>query len=149
MLRKGMTLIEVMVAGAILTLLSIAFFEGISLASRLAHENAELMQAESVAWDAVWMTFNEDYDDLLAGCPTTRTVVLSEKTAPDLARYNSSAVLLVSTSKVREQIDGKTVDFIAIEGDVEWGPSNRRRRLSNTQRTFVYRGPLSRVEVVQ
>lgn len=147
--RRGMTLVEVMVAGAILTLLTLCFFEGVTLATRIAHDNAELMQAEGVAWDAVWMTFNEDYDDLLAKCPATRTVVLSQEAAPDLTRHKEQAILQITTSKIRQQIDGRLVDFISIEGDVEWGPSSRRRRLSDTQRTFVYRGPLSRVEVTQ
>lgn len=141
-----MTLIELMIAGAILTLLSVAFFEGVSLATRISHDNAELMQAEGLAWDAVWMTFNEDYGELLVKCPTTRRVVLSNEAAPELTRYDSPAVLDVSLTRSRVAIDGRPVDFVAVEADVEWGPAVRRRRLSGTQRTFAYRGPLSRVE---
>ena len=63
--KRGVTLIEVMLAGAILTLLSLALFSGISVAARIAHENAELLSAEAVAWDAVWKRFNEDYSKIL------------------------------------------------------------------------------------
>ena len=142
--RRGMTLVEVMVAGAILTLLTVALFQGIILASRIARENAELLQAEGVAWDAVWMAFNEDYDRLRGQCPSVRTVTLSEDMAPELAGYAQAPTLTVSLSRAREIVDGRPVDFVAIEGDVEWGPSGRRRKVSDVQRTFVYRSSLGR-----
>lgn len=146
-LRRGITLVETMVAGAMLTLLSLAFFKGLSLSSRIAHDNAETLEAESLAWDAVWTAFNEDYDDLLAKSPVTRRVTLSGDAAPQLTRYNGPAELTVALSRFRMSVDGKAVDYVCVEGDVEWGPMNRRRKLSDTQRTFVYRGPLSRVEM--
>jgi molybdopterin/thiamine biosynthesis adenylyltransferase len=36
------------------------------------------------------------------------------------------------------------IELRCIEGDLEWGPAGRRKRLSDVQRTFVYRGPLER-----
>ena len=56
--RRGVTLVEVMLAGSIIVLASLAIFEGIIVSARIAHENAEILKAEAVVWDAVWKKFN-------------------------------------------------------------------------------------------
>ena len=60
--RKGATLVELMLAGAILALVVTSLFEGILVANRIAHENAELLAAQAIAADAAWWRFNEKYD---------------------------------------------------------------------------------------
>ncbi len=164
--RRGMTLTEVLVAGAILTLLTLVFFNGIILSSRIARENAEILQAEGIAWDAVWMTFNEDYETLKKHAASTtpktygQTIELSESAAPELSkqRYAEPARLTVQLSRlsiaelpsdIRTQCKNEPV--IMIEANVEWGAPGKRRKLydkeSETgQRVFVYRSSLSRVE---
>ena len=110
------------------------------------------MQAEGVAWDAVWTVFNEDYERLLDECNSktggvsVRSVILSDEVAPILARYDTAPTLSVTLTKVAVTIDSATKNFVSVEGDVTWGPSFNRRRLSSVQRTFVWRGPMSRVE---
>ncbi len=140
---RGFTLVETMVAGTILAFVTLALFEGVTLAARLSRENAELLQAEGVAWDAVWSAFNEDFDRMSAECKGSanniaqRSVTLSEDAAPILARYDTAATLDMSLAL--------TNGFICIEGDVTWGPAAKRRSLSDTQRTFVWRSSLGRV----
>ena len=141
-----------MLAGSILLISTLALFEGIMLASRISRENAEMLQAEGVAWDAVWTVFNEDYDRLLDECRSktggisVRTVTLSDDVAPILARYDMAPTLSVTLTKVAVTIDSGEKNFVSVEGDVTWGPRLNRRSLSSVQRTFVWRGPVSRVE---
>jgi type II secretory pathway pseudopilin PulG len=146
----GFTLVETMVAGCVLAIATIALFEGTVLAMRLSRENAELLQAEGLAWDAVWSAFNEDYDLLLGECrngASTRSVTLSDDMAPLLARYDTSPVLSVTLTRTDVDVDGMGKSFVAVEGDVTWGAGAHRRSLSSVQRTFVWRGPMSRAEV--
>ena len=148
----GFTLIETMLAGSIILIVTLAMFEGIMLATRISRENAELLQAEGVAWDAVWTVFNEDYERLLDECNSktggvsVRSVTLSDEVAPILASYDTAPTLSVTLTKVAVTVDSTTKNFVSVEGDVIWGPSFNRRRLSSVQRTFVWRGPMSRVE---
>jgi prepilin-type N-terminal cleavage/methylation domain-containing protein len=149
---RGFTLVETMVACAVLSLAVLALFEGLTLAARLSRENAELLQAESVAWDAVWAAFNEDYDALLSECRrgaggvSVRTVALSDEAAPLLSRYDAAPTLSVTLTKTDVAVDSGEKSFVAVEGDVTWGPVSGRRSLSSVQRTWVYRGPVGRVE---
>ncbi len=149
---RGFTLVETMVAGAILALVTLALFEGITVAARLSRENAEILQAEGIAWDAVWSAFNEDYSLLLAECrkgsggtTAVRTVTLPDGAAPLLAKYDTPPTLSVTLTKTEVDVDGSTKNFVSVEGDVTWGPSAKRRSLSETQRTFVWRSPMGRV----
>ena len=136
--RRGVTLVEAMLATCIVMWISLAMFEGIAVSTRIAHENAELLKAEAVVWDAAWKKFNEDYDKM---GPQTFTFSLSSNAAPDLVKSGYAApVLTLRVSGLEAPYDR----LRCIEGDLEWGPAGRRRRLSDVQRTFVYRGGLQR-----
>lgn len=140
-MRKGFTLVECAVAGALLSLLAVALLGGVCVATRVATENAQLLAADGIAFDAVWTTFNLDYDRI--GVSSNR-VELSESAAPSLYSPDddSKAVLVVVVSAVPGFADMK-----AISADVEWGPRNRRRRLSDFHDTFfVYRSSLGRTQ---
>ena len=65
-MRKGFTLIECMVAGAILVLVVTAFMRALSVINRVEHENAQYLEADAIVWDAIAANFNRDYDDLKA-----------------------------------------------------------------------------------
>ena len=65
-MRKGFTLIECMVAGAILVLVTTAFMKALSVINRVEHENAQYLEADAIVWDAIAANFNRDYDDLKA-----------------------------------------------------------------------------------
>ena len=57
-MRKGFTLIECMVAGAILVLVTTAFMRALSVINRVEHENAQYMEADAIVWDAIARNFN-------------------------------------------------------------------------------------------
>lgn len=127
--RAGFTLVEVMVAGSVLALLSLAFFEGVIVASKIARENSERMAAEAFAFDLAWMRFNEAYKSLALG---TRSYNVAQN-VPVLANWpNATAQTYVYTTN---GIAGK---FIVSR--VRWGRDNA---LSASH--CVYRSELSRV----
>ena len=135
-MRKGFTLLECTLAGALLSLLAVVFLEGISVATRISTANAQLLAADGVAWDAVWKKFNEDYGNMNYG---TRTETLVESAAPSLYAAGCEATLTVQVSAVSGFPNLK-----CISADVEWGPSERRRKLSDYHSVWVYRSSLER-----
>ena len=146
-MRKGFTLVECAVAGALLAALALVFLQGIGVATRIAEENARLLAADSVAWDAVWKTFNEDYDSIAVG---SNTVWLSESAAPQLYVEGSKAQLtiVVTNFTMGTKVGGewKYSPMKSIEADVAWGVKGNRKSLSNFHRVFVYRSDLGRVK---
>ncbi len=135
-------MLECTLAGALLSLLAVVFLEGISVATRISTENAQLLAADGVAWDAVWKKFNESYDNMSVG---TRTETLVESAAPSLYAEGCEAKLTVQVSAVPGFPNLK-----CISADVEWGPERlvdgktARRRLSDYHRVWVYRSSLKR-----
>ena len=73
--KSGVTLVEVMLAGALTALVSLATLEGFIVAAKIAHENAEVLRADGVAFDLLWRKFYADYDNL----PSTVGKVLEDK----------------------------------------------------------------------
>lgn len=147
-MRKGFTLVECLLATSILCLMTLVLFESVIMSTRVAHENADLLAAEAVAWDAVWKRFNEDFGQLSLGTVTER---LNEEQAPQLAKYDAAPVLKVTVGYVDEAgFSGVVSDMLKISADVEWGPSAKRRRLSDLSATAgenyvkVFRGRLER-----
>ena len=148
--KRGVTLIEVMLAGAILTLLSLALFSGISVAARIAHENAELLSAEAVVWDAVWMKFNEDYSTIKSAIDNGWVeVTLSSNAAPALSIYGAEIAnrpkLRICVEPGRDENGNVLETRCRISGDLEWGPAAKRRTLSDVCPISVDRGELGRV----
>lgn len=63
-MRKGFTLIECMIAGAVLVLVVTTFMMALSVINRVEHENAQFMEADAILWDALAREFNREYEDL-------------------------------------------------------------------------------------
>ena len=144
-MRKGFTLVECAVAGALLATLALVFLQGIGVATRIAEENARLLAADGVAWDAVWKTFNEDYDSIAIG---SNTVWLSESAAPSLYVEGSKAELMivVESFSMGTKVDGdwKFFPMKSISANVTWGPQGSRKSLSDYHDVFVYRSDVRR-----
>lgn len=142
-MRKGFTLLECMLAGSLLCLMAVAFLKGIGVTSRVAHENAQMLAADGIVWDAVWKKFNEDYDSLRVKTAADEEE-LPASAAPELYVEGYPPILSVRVSAVRGY-----PDLREISADLEWGVpvSGRRRqyRHSDYQPAFVYRSPLGRV----
>jgi len=140
--RKGFTLVECMMASAVLGISCLVLFEGVGVCARVAQENAQLLAAEAVAWDAAWKRFNEGYDSLVLN-ESTGWQTLSEAAAPALAVFDTDAKLKVDVRAM--DAEGWLADMKIVTADVEWGPSSRRRRLSDGGHAVrVCRGSLGR-----
>ena len=148
-MRRGVTLAECMVASAVLGLLVLVLLSGVTVATRIADDNAQLLAAEAVAWDAAWKRFNEDYRDLVLN-ETTGWQNLSSNAAPVLSVYDTPACISNAVFDIVDVIDPEDVEgwrgeLKAIIVDVEWGPSEHRRRLSDTRHAVqVWRGNMGR-----
>ena len=62
--RAGVTLVEVMLAGAMSAMAVLATLEGFIVAARIAHENAETLCADNIAFDLLWRKFYGDFDTM-------------------------------------------------------------------------------------
>ena len=138
-----------MLASAIFGFMVLALFEGVIVATRIAHENAELLAAEAVAWDATWKCFNESADDLKKSIAAgnEQSQWLNRKIEPQLYRYDTAPKLTMyfATNKTGQQLVGWSGDLIEIKADLEWGNSGRRRKLSDSREMpVVYRSTLGR-----
>ena len=141
-MRQGFTLIECALAGAIIGLLSLVLLEGVIVSTRIARENSQLLQAEAIAWDAAWKRFNERYADLEINERATET--LSATAAPGLQDPSAAPTLSVRIEQM--DIVGWRTGLKKIIADVEWGPSARRQRLSDSgHAACVCRSELGRV----
>lgn len=134
--KNGFTLVEVMVAGAILAMLTCALLEGIIVAVKVSRDNSRHLAAEALAFDLAWLHFNRDYDsDLrkatLAGSSTT-TYNNAGTLAPTLADANASAQVRISS------VNG--ISGVLIHSEVSWGPSANRQTVAHD----VFRGSMSR-----
>ena len=163
-MRRGATLVEVALAGAIAVLLTLAFMEGIAVAARISHENSPLLAAEAYAWDTAWKWLNKPYDELnntatAAFYPSAAGETVSSNACPVLCRaLNGGAdakvfvrvTFLTGASALRRH--EADAEAKLIEVDVEWGPASDRRclnGLASGARSYsvpvsVYKGPLER-----
>lgn len=140
-MRKGFSLVECMLAAAIFCLLTLVLFEGVIFSARIGHENADLLAAEGVAWDAVWKRFNEEIDDLTI--ESTGWQNLAAEAAPQLSVYDASPKIKIKVEA--PDLVGWSANLRKISADVEWGPSSKRRKLSDySEVPVVYRGELRR-----
>ena len=162
--RRGATLVEVMLAGSIAVLLTLAFMEGIAVAARIAHENSQLLAAEAFAWDTAWKWLNKPYDALNASTsarfyPDAGYETVASNACPMLckelnggspARVYVRVEFLSGSSALPRH--GTSAEVKRIDVDVEWGPAASRRCLGGLVpgvKSFglpvsVYKGPIDR-----
>ena len=130
---RGTTLIEVMLAGALLLLMVLSLFEGIAVAARIARENAEYLQADAYAFDLAWKRHNESYQALRNfATGTVQTETITEEAAPMLYRNGSAAVSHTRITRVYDPNNTSVELGILISVDVEWGKAGSRRRRSGS-----------------
>lgn len=63
--QAGVTLVEIMLAGAMTAIAVLATFEGFIVATKITHENAEALRADGVAFDLLWRNFYHEYEQLI------------------------------------------------------------------------------------
>ena len=132
--RKGMTLVEVMLAGSIAVLFTLSLMEGLVVAAKLSNENSQLLAADAYAWDTAWKWFNKKYDDLddPASSDTIYPGTVSSNECPMLCRQlvGSDAKVGVRVRKVTVVRHSIEMNAKLIEVDVAWGPTSERKSLN-------------------
>ena len=143
--KRGVTLVEVMLAASILALMVLALFEGIAVSARIARENAEYLQADAYAFDLAWKRYNENYGSLRNLIGKTQTWVefpaeeITEEAAPMLYRAGSVAKSYTTIRRIADSTDPSVELGVLISVDVEWGAAGARRRLSATHTATVFK----------
>ena len=134
--KRGVTLVEVMLAASILALMVLALFEGIAVSARIARENAEYLQADAYAFDLAWKRYNENYGSLRNLIGKTQTWVefpaeeITEEAAPMLYRRGAPAKSYTVIRRVSDPDDTAIELGVLISVDVEWGKAGSRYRRS-------------------
>ena len=99
--RAGVTLIEVMLAGALTAIAVLATLEGFIVAAKIAHENAETLRADNVAFDLLWRKFYGDYEQMRS----TVGQIVPEKNTDDMdSPYRSSSLGAPPSYEYREYV---------------------------------------------
>ncbi len=132
--RRGVTLVEVMLACSILAISTLALFEGIMVASRIVRENSDFLTAEAIVWDAVWKEFNKDFskiavDKSISSIRVTELEQDGDDAEGGLHRYDTPPLLLL-------HVGGDSTRKY-IWGDLIWGPANDRKHLSSWNLTDI------------
>lgn len=157
--RRGATLVEVMLAGAIAVMLALVLMEGVIVAAKVSHENAELLAADAYAWDVAWKWLNKKYGDLpeatvgqvYSTASANYKIVFDEVDCPALRRAatggDPKVVVKVTHFKDATGIrrHGMTVEAKRIDVDVAWGPTGERKSLNGLAETSAldYGHPVS------
>ena len=139
--RGGFTLVEVMLAGVIAVLMTLALMEGLIVSAKISHENAELLAADAFAWDTAWRWLNkknEDFDrDKGSGdYSVSGGAELTYDDCPAIYMESSRPKCYVSVSSFGESSTNAPFRFGAkmaatrIDVNVEWGPAGDRKCLS-------------------
>ena len=128
--RGGFTLVEVMLAGAIAVLMTLALMEGLVVAAKISHENSELLAADAFAWDTAWKWLNKPYEELPSqtGGVVYDSPVLNRGLAGGDPRVVVRVVLCDGAGALARH--GANVKAKRIDVDVEWGPAGGRKCLN-------------------
>ena len=141
--RGGFTLVEVMLAGVIAVLMTLALMEGLIVAAKISHENSELLAADAFAWDTAWRWLNKPYEELpsqtsgvVYDSATDNAMAATTNGCPELAAAKTGGnprivvrvVLCDGTGSVARH--GTNVKAKRIDVDVEWGPDGDRKCLN-------------------
>ncbi|MBR3222317.1 MAG: hypothetical protein IKF72_08825 [Kiritimatiellae bacterium] len=155
-MRGGFTLVEVMLAGAIAVLMTLALMEGLIVSAKISHENSELLAADAFAWDTAWKWLNKSYDDLPAqadgrvydsatdtamAMTTNDCPVLNFEHAGGDPRVVVRVVMCEGTGAIARH--GTNVKVKRIDVDVEWGPAGDRKCLNGLCGSANYSHPVS------
>ena len=134
--RRGVTLVEVTLAGSITALLVLVLLESLIFGARVARSNSQLLAADAYAFDVAWRHCNESFASMPSALRNQQYSIASNA-APAISLAGWPAAVCYVT--VTNAGTGK-----AISVDVEWGPSGRRKRLSDTHATELYKSQVER-----
>lgn len=142
--RGGFTLVELLLAGAILATISFGALIGTLRINQFVGDRSELLAADGYCWDVAWKLLNYDYDRLkeatldaaaengCRGCEISGYVWHRNHLPPDgRGEYTflpqlESPICYVTFSNAVDSA-GKEIDGgMCISVNLEWGPPGRR-----------------------
>lgn len=141
--RRGVTLVEVMLAGGILALLSVALLNGIGQSAQLTHDDSEYLFAHCYAFDVALKRSREKFSSLLSIRNSTNGAefreTISSNACPTLYREGSgnAAESITRITWAKDATGAADQNALMISVDVEWGPRGKRKKLSNSDSAVV------------
>lgn len=138
--RQGFTLVEVMVAAAILGFTLLVLFNGVMLSTKLAHESAQLIAAQDYAAQRLWELANCDKEEYInAKKNFNKKITLAAKEIPERLKDGSPVVCrLYSTNKVNGVNVGSRDIGLCVE--LTYGPETNVVRYACCRSTLINRG---------
>ena len=133
--KRGLTLIEVMLAASITALMVLVLLEALIFGARVAKENSQLLAADAYAFDVAWRHCNESFDKMQTLRNQAYNISSNAAPAISMAGWPTAKCYVTVTNAG----PGK---MIAV--DVEWGATGHRKRLSSHHRTEVYKSQVER-----
>ena len=136
--KRGVTLIEVMLAGSITAMLVLVLLETLIFGARIAKENSQYLAADAYAFDVAWRHCNEAFDKLptnLQGPNNSYTIPASA--APELSRPGWPAAKCYLT--ITNAGSGKMISV-----NVKWGATGHRKELNSYHRTEIFKSQVER-----
>lgn len=122
--KAGVTLLEVMLAGALVAIAVLATLEAFTVAGKVAHENAESLRADNVAFDLLWRKFYGDYDQMRS---TVGQSVPEKNTDDTDSPYRSSSLGAPPSYAYREYVmpinDGNDGKLLTVT--LKYGPDGQ------------------------
>jgi len=127
--KNGFTLVEVIVASGLLAITAGAIFSTLSWGRIIIFQNRCHQEAEQVAFDTVWSTFNMRWEELRS---------FSVLLAPTVVNVHSNTLLAGYNGEIATAIYDNG-DFFEIEVEVAWDSSGGAFGLTNTVETLRIR----------
>jgi len=122
--KAGLTLVEVMLAGAMTAVAALVTLEGFIVATHIVHENAETLQADGVAFDLLWRKFYGDYEKMTSTLGSTEEWTdTAATTSPYHSNAYSNAPSLLYSEGVINVNGGKMLSV-----NLKYGANNRFTR---------------------
>ena len=122
--KTGITLVEVMLAGAMTAVASLATLEAFIVAAKIVHENAETLRADGIAFDLLWRKFYGDYEKMnstVGKTPDWKDT--SDNTSPYYSTSYTNCPSFTYYESVSNHLGGKILSV-----DLKYGTSDRFSR---------------------
>ena len=136
--KRGVTLVEVMLAGSITAMMVLTLLEALIFGARIAKENSQYLAADAYAFDVAWHHCNESYEKMptnLKGPNNWYNIPASAAPAISLPGWPAAKCYLTITNAGPGKV-------IAV--DVEWGATGHRKHLNSYHRTEIFKSQVER-----
>ena len=122
--KAGVTLVEVMLAGAMTAFVTLATLEGFIVAAKITHENAETLQADGIAFDLLWRKFYGDFEKMTSTVgKTPEWKDTSDSQSPYHSNAYTNTPLFTYNESISNCYGGKLLSI-----DLKYGANNRFTR---------------------